>query len=309
MEVFISLFLKLLPLYLLMIAGYVVTKRTKVDQRAIAPYIVYIILPVIVFDTMYSLEFTPANIILPLLIWGVASIIAIVWFVIAKYLWKEDGTEHIAGFAAGGSNFGYFGVPVALLLFGEEIRSTAVLFLLAYMLFENTIGYSLIYPNETTFKERLVKIIRLPSLYALLLGGLVNIAGWQLPDFYGEFVGNMYGAFIILGTLLVGIGFSALKKSDADFWFVGYMMVAKFLVWPAAIGLLIWFDITVLNLFSPTTHTVIFLMSLVPIAANTVTYASLLKIKPGEAALVVVVSTVIALIYIPFMLSLFSVGG
>lgn len=45
-----------------------------------------------------------------------------------------------------------------------------------------------------------------------------------------------------------------------------------------------------------------------PLAGNTVTFATQLKLRPGEAATVVLESTVFAVVYIPFMLWLLGVA-
>lgn len=47
---------------------------------------------------------------------------------------------------------------------------------------------------------------------------------------------------------------------------------------------------------------------IVPLAGNTVTFATQLKLRPGEAATVVLESTVFAVVYIPFMFWLLGVS-
>jgi len=47
---------------------------------------------------------------------------------------------------------------------------------------------------------------------------------------------------------------------------------------------------------------------IVPLAGNTVTFATQLKLRPGEAATVVLESTVFAVVYIPFMFRLLGVA-
>lgn len=303
MELFSTILLKLVPLYLLIAAGFFVTRAVKANQKNLAPYLVYIIIPIVVFDAVYRMELTPSTILLPVMIWAIASAIALISYRIARNGWK-DGTAHVIGFGTGGANFGYFGVPVAIALFGEEIRSTAVLFLIAYMLFETTVGYSLIYPKHLSRSNLIAKILKLPAFYALLAGLICNISGLTLPALYTDLTNNIYGTFFILGSLIIGIGIAGWKKTDLDIPFIAFMMIAKFVLWPAIIGIVIILDRMFLNMFSPDTHKVLFLMSLVPIAANTVTYAALLNVKPEKAAMAVIVSTLVSLLYIPFMLGI-----
>jgi len=49
-----------------------------------------------------------------------------------------------------------------------------------------------------------------------------------------------------------------------------------------------------------------FVFSIVPLAGNTVTLAILLKAQPEKAAVAVLLSNVLSLIYIPFMLTLYE---
>lgn len=303
MSLFLVLLVKLLPLYLIMAAGYIVTRVFNPNQKALAPYIVYIVIPLVVFDTIYRLTPSASAFMIPVFIWILASGIAVLWYFLGSRIWK-DGSAHVAAFAAGGSNFGYFGIPVAILLFGEEVRAVAVLFLLAYMLYESTVGYAILYPKHLTVARMSKKLLSLPALYAFIAGLMVNSAGIVLPGFYEEIATAMYGAFVVLGALIVGSGFARWKAKDLDMGFLLFVMLAKFIVWPLLAFGLILFDVAVLHLFDTTVHRIIFLMSLVPVAANTVTYATLLNVKPQKAAMVVIVSTLFSLIYIPLMLTL-----
>ncbi len=303
MSLFLVLLVKLLPLYLIMAAGYMVTRMFRPNQKALAPYIVYIIIPLVVFDTSYRLTLTASAFLIPVFIWAIASGIAIAWYAIGSRVWK-DGSAHLAAFAAGGSNFGYFGIPVAILLFGEEVRSVAVLFLLAYMFYESTVGYALLYPKHLTLANLAKKLLSLPALYAFGAGLVLNSTNMELPGFYNEIATAMYGAFVVLGALIVGSGFARWKAKDLDIGFLVFVMIAKFIVWPVLAFGLILLDVSTLHLFSTTVHKIIFLMSLVPVAANTVTYATLLNVKPQKAAMVVLVSTLFSLVYIPLMLTL-----
>lgn len=47
-------------------------------------------------------------------------------------------------------------------------------------------------------------------------------------------------------------------------------------------------------------HTLLLIIGVVPLAGNTVTFATQLRLRPGEAAAVVLESTLFAVVYIPF---------
>jgi predicted permease len=49
-----------------------------------------------------------------------------------------------------------------------------------------------------------------------------------------------------------------------------------------------------------------FVFSIVPMAGNTVTLAVLLKAKPEKAALAVLLSNLLSIVYVPVMLALYA---
>ena len=79
----------------------------------------------------------------------------------------------------------------------------------------------------------------------------------------------------------------------------------KFIIWPLIVSALIYFDKSFFHIFPSGSYEVMLLMSITPIAANTVIFASELKVEPEKAAMAVFSSTVIALFYIPLVVSLF----
>ena len=91
------------------------------------------------------------------------------------------------------------------------------------------------------------------------------------------------------------------ESFEFDFKFISLAFLAKFLVWPLFMLGLIFLDSRFFGLFSPLLHKIMFLISIVPIAANTVAYAALLKTHPQKAAVAVLLSTLFALVYIPVL--------
>ena len=60
--------------------------------------------------------------------------------------------------------------------------------------------------------------------------------------------------------------------------------------------------------FDPSIVNVLLILSLVPLAANTVAIATELKTHPEKASLAVLLSTLFALFFIPAMVSIFHIG-
>lgn len=83
--------------------------------------------------------------------------------------------------------------------------------------------------------------------------------------------------------------------------------LAKFLVWPLVILFIIALDRSFLGIYDPVSHQALILLSIVPLAINTVMMASLAKCYPEQTAGTVLLSTLFALIFVPVMASIFIV--
>ena len=85
--------------------------------------------------------------------------------------------------------------------------------------------------------------------------------------------------------------------------FIEWTFCAKFIIWPILIAGIVFLDTSLLHIFSAEVHKVLILMSIVPLAANTVAIATELRTHPEKASVAVLLSTVFALFFIPLVVS------
>jgi predicted permease len=218
---------------------------------------------------------------------------------------KSAKLRGVLGFAGGSGNTGYFGIPIALALFGEEAVGFVVLCVFGFLVYETTLGFILISRGTHTIRQSLNKLIRLPIVHAFLLGLVVQALSLDLGQVYRDFVPNFRGAYVLLGSMLIGVALSELTRAHAEMSTVIRSFLSRFVAWPAMMIAFILLDQHYLGLFEGRTdiYQVMFLMSVVPIAANTVAYATFLKAEPERAAFIVFSSTIFAIGFIPVMTS------
>lgn len=304
MDLFLDFVIKLIPIYVLIGVGYIMGKKLPVKRETISTLLIYLIAPVVIFNSVYTTKITPSLALLPVIFFVLCSSIAIGSYIINKSV-KPAPLRGVLALAAGSGNTGYFGIPVALALFGEEAVGLVVLCVFGFLVYETTVGFILVARGKHTFKESIQKLLKLPVLYAFAGGVIVQLLGINLGSVYANFVPNFRGAYVLLGSLLVGIALSELAKSHIELSTIIRSFVPKFVVWPLLVIGIILLDKNSLHLFSDRNdiYQVMFLMSIVPIAANTVAYAVFLKAEPERAAFIVFASTIFAIIYIPVMTS------
>jgi len=302
MRIFLVLLLKILPLYALIILGYLAGKKLKARKETIASILIYVITPVVIFNSVYKTKLTPELLLLPVIFFILCCSISMFFYFSCSGIFK-DSTRNILAFAAGTANTGYFGIPVAIELFGEELIGVFILGIMGFVFFENSLGFFITARGNHTVDEALKRLFRLPTIYAFLAGLLFNFLNIDLGHGFNSFSSHFIGCYAVLGMMLIGLGLSDMKEFTFDFKFLAATFLAKFVVWPLLVIGLIFFDSQFFHLFNSAVYKASFLISIVPLAANTVAFATELKAQPEKASMAVFLSTLFGLFYIPLLCS------
>ena len=122
---------------------------------------------------------------------------------------------------------------------------------------------------------------------------------------YFDMAKNFNGAFVILGMMIIGLGLADIKDFEFDFKFIGLSLFIKFFVWPLIILIIILLDNYTFKIYDHNLYKILILMAIVPVATNIVSYATILKAQPEKLSLVVFISTLFALFYVPLLSALF----
>lgn len=301
MSVFWALLAKVAPQYVNLLLGFVAGKWLKVDRHSISTLMVYIIAPLTFFGGISRMELTPALMSVPFIGFAMAGMIAFPTFYLMRKLYS-DNRPNIMATAAGNGNNGYFGLPIAMLLFDAQTVGIYLMLVVGTALFESSLGFYITAKGQHTARESLLKTLRLPTLYAMLLGYAVSLGHIPLPEaFYLDFQRHFQGAYAVLGMMIIGLGLSTMKRLEVDAAFTGILFFARFVVWPLLALSLVWADVHLLGMYGEAVHRAVVLVSIMPLAANSVAIASLLHCHPEKTATTVLLSTLFAVAYVPAM--------
>lgn len=296
----ILLALKLVPLLILVIMGYVAGRYLGMTRETIAPLLIYLLGPLTIFKGVAEAPLEAALLSLPLIYFVLCSLICIFSWKIGKYFFKSPA-RNVLALSAGNSNSGYFGFPAALALLGADSFPRAVMISFGFVIFEATVGFYVTARGHHTVQESLQKLIRLPALYVFALGLVFNVMKIPINGPAFEFFNWVKYSFSVLGMMLIGIALAQIKTFKIDWAFTGFAFAMKFLVWPIVTGLLFAFDTySGLLFFGPEVRQSMWLVSILPMAANLVAFASLLKAEPEKCAVAVLLSTLLGLLILPF---------
>jgi predicted permease len=301
MDIFFLLLGKILPLYALIAAGYLAGQKLKIQKESIASLVIYILVPVIFFGATAQMPFEKENLMIPVFLFILSTIIGLGLYHVSRFFWK-DKRRNLLGYMMGTANTGYFGIPVFIALFGPENLGTYVFATVGMALYEGTFGYYLMARGEHSVRDSFMRLLRLPLLPAAFLGLLFSASGAHLPDVAIDFYNTVKGAYTVLGMMIIGLSLSTLKHMKSDLKFTGFILAGKFLVWPAVTIGFLW----ALNFIMPVTdltYSILVLIAVVPLAANGAAFATHLKVEPDKAATTILISTIVALVYIPLVMA------
>ncbi len=306
MSIFLTLLGKIVPLYFSILLGLFSTAFLKCDKETIAKILLFILGPIIVFNATISVKLDSSVLFLPIFFFLLSTVIAFVALAIFKKIWS-DNTANLLAFSIATGNTGNIGIPLAILFLEPALVDVFIFTVLASLLYQNSVGYYITAKGNFTAIQSLKKVLKLPVLHAFILGIIVNLLGFKMPEMFLDYTEYLKGAYAILGMMLLGMGMEKIKSDNSfDKLFISLALFVKFIVWPVLILIFIFIDNTFIHFLNKDFYMVMFIFSIVPLAGNTVTVATLLNVKPEKMSLAVFISTLVSLFYIPLMLYLYN---
>ncbi len=306
MNIFFIILGKIAPLYLNIGIGYLLARYFKIKREQIAFLLVYILGPIVIFFAVLSIEINMQLVFLPLFIFIFGS--AIAFYILRRYRneWNDASINTLA-FTCGTGNTGYFGIPLAMILLEPSVANIFIFGTLASLLYENTTGFYVTAKGSFTARQSIMKVLKLPLLYAFIAGLSFNLVGFRTPEIIVPYFENLKWAYGILGMMMLGMGMKGFNlEADFDKKYIKISYFFKFIFWPAVVLAIIFVDKIFINFLNEEIYKVMFLFSIVPLAGNTVTLAVLLKAKPEKASFTVLLSTIVSVVYIPVMLAIYG---
>jgi predicted permease len=307
MDVFLTLYAKIMPLFIIMVLGYVAGKFLRPDTKSIATVTIYLVSPMVFFMTVAKMHVNMGAILMPAISLGLAIGVAMAVLKLSKSYLDTKG-QYLSALMAGTSNWGYFGIPIAFALFDPSQVALYVLIGFGTQIFENSFGVYFVSRGNMSPLESIKNVFKFPVLYAIVLGISVSYTGLQIPVLStDEFFNYFKGAYVVLGMMMIGLGLADMHKITIDKRFLATAFAVKFLIFPLAAICLIWLDKHILMIFGQAFYAPFMLFSLMPMAANNIAFATKFDMDPGRVSVAVVVTTLFALVYIPLAINILGI--
>ena len=304
MAVFYLVFFKVISVLLNVLIGFLAGRWLKVERDSIASLLFYFIAPIVFFSIPANTQLDISSLGIVAVTFVLSSLLCLMtYYGLGAYI--TDLRRNLVAMSSGTSNGGYFMLPIAAAIFDDHRLSIYMMAIVGISIYESSLGYYVCARSIVSVKESIKKVLKSPTLNAFALGCITSFTGVTIPDFLNDFVISMRSCFTILGMIIVGLGISTIQRFEIDRQFTILCLLSKFMCYPLIVNLFIMLDIYVFGWYNTAYHDVLQLASAAPMAANTIVIASVLRLQPESVATSVVISCLVALLYIPTIVYLF----
>ncbi len=304
MAIFSLVFFKVLSSLLSVAIGYLSGRFSNVEKESIASLLFYFVAPIVFFAIPTSTELKFSSLAITALTFVICTGLGFFSYWLYGKFW-QDSHRNMLALSAGTGNSGYLVLPIATIIFNDNTLSIYALGLIGVSVYEASVGCYFCARNVDSFKRSMIKVIRLPLLNSFFLGCTLSLLGFNLPAVLDDFIADMKGAYSILGMLMIGLALAKIKKFELDTKFTLAAFASKFIFYPVAFNIFILLDKYVLGWYDNEYYNALQLLSLAPLATNTIILASLYKIYPEKVATAVLLSLIFVLLYMPIMCWIF----
>ncbi|AST93393.1 permease [Sutcliffiella cohnii] len=294
----------ILPIFIIMAIGYILQKKFKLDLSTLAKLNIYFVVPAFIFVKLYESSFTMQLfvnvlsffILLVVLLYIIASITA-------KIMKMDNKKKTTFANSTMFFNSGNYGVPVNDLVFKSDpyAMSIQVIMLTLQNIFVFSYGIFSLKSADVGKLKAALGYFKMPVLYAMLSGVLLNYWNVPIPDFIWVPAHYIADAMVALALLTLGAQVANLKK----------IAISSFVLVSGGIRLIIGptLALAIIYLFNVDGITAqsLLIASSMPTAVNSAVIAQEYNSHPELAAQTVLFSTICSSLSVAFVIYLGSV--
>jgi len=206
----------ILPILLLSGAGFALGKLLHIEARSIGRVVFYIFSPVLIFNLLIQnrLKMSEAIGVILLTICTV-SLMGLFTYALGTLFKLERPVLISILVTTMFANTGNYGLPLVSFAFGEKALSYAGIFFVTTTFLFYTVGVLIASLGHMNFKEALLGLFKIPTMYAVVLAVIINAFGIQIPGPVARSVELAAGGTIPLMLILLGVELTRVQFSGS----------------------------------------------------------------------------------------------
>jgi len=196
----------LLPILLVAGIGYLAGKWLKVEARSISRLVFYVFSPCLVFDLLTTSQLSNGDMlrIVAFAVAAISSVGALTWL-LGRLMRLERKLLAAVMICTVTLNAGNYGLSLNLFAFGEEALAYASLFFVTSAIITYTVGVLIASMGKSSLGSALEGLIKIPTMYAIILALIFIYLGWELPLPLSRTVALLSDASIPCMLLVLGL--------------------------------------------------------------------------------------------------------
>lgn len=279
----------ILPILLVSGTGFLLGKFLTVDSRSLGRVVFYVFSPLLVFDLMIKSELDLTQAVITVAF--TASVIAVMGalaYGFGKVFKLEKPFLLAVILTVAFGNTGNYGLPLAKFAFGDDALAAASIFYVTTTILFNTAGVVVASLGHMDFKSAVLGLLKLPSIYGVVLALLIKGIGIQLPLPISRTIEIAANGSIPLMLILLGLELTRIQWSH-NFRALGLGVGIKLVLGPL-VGLLV---ANLFDLHGPVLQGTV-LEAAMPAAVATTVVATEYKLEPSLVTAIVFLGTALS---------------
>ncbi len=206
------------PVFILVVIGYFVGPRLKIDARSLSRTAYFVFIPAFVFNIISEAKIDSELALQMLSFILVAQIaVALLGFMVGKAL--RQSREITAAFVliATFGNVGNFGLPLIVFRLGETARTFATVYFVATVFISFVICVGVASWARSGGVTAVFSVFKTPALIALIPALVFNITDVEVPIFLSRLSGLLGQAMIPVMLVTLGVQMGQIPKIKINF--------------------------------------------------------------------------------------------
>lgn len=205
----------ILPIILLSGAGFALGKLLHIEPRSLGRVVFYVFSPVLIFDLLVKnqLNLVDAAVVIGFTI-SIVLVMGFLAFLLGYFLKLERPALTAIVITTMFANTGNYGLPLVSFAFGEKALPYAGIYFVTTTFMFYTLGVLIASLGHMNFREAMLGLLRIPTMYAVLVAILVNAWNITIPAPINRAVELAAGGTIPLMLILLGVQLTRVEFSN-----------------------------------------------------------------------------------------------
>lgn len=219
------------PIVLVALGGFILARTLDVDARSLSRLMMYFFTPALIFGSVYRTQFSGEYVSISFFSIIITVLMGIVTWVLVKVMRYDRLTASAFALGVLFVNAGNYGLPLILFAYGEDGLARAAIYFTVSAILVQTLAIFIAARGRTSALGALLSVFKLPLVYAVVFGLVLNAIGFAMPDPIMKSVDLASSAAVPVMLVVLGLELARATMGD-DRITIGLATVAKLILTP-----------------------------------------------------------------------------